>query len=550
MNRVDRNLPYTEEAQHVVDAISIKELRHILESASPPLTVVLQHLVPVVGREAPVLTIHREVIRWSSSLSVKIEVLRLCPHITAKTVHTDRNVAFQNDSLGHGMLVGSLHLCVQHKLNEVEELHLLVGLCSWVGQCLAVFLVPSIVVGPLREISSAILIAQTRILCIRHQPLFCFLEECLIFGTLHHLFTFLIEDLVQVRYLEIIYLFIIYLGQGIEFCSCLLSLSTSLGILKLGQSLQVGILWVNGKHADTAVGIRVCPGVSDGRIVDRQQLKHLLSSLCHQVDHTLQVSKVAYTCTLLAAKREDRNQYSGKLTVPALQERLAQLVRDYRTGLHLRYLNTAVVTCFPCFRTLLVVQCYKLKLQVVDSQSLGIDIHRPFVVRLFHHRHGTLYVPGSYKRIRTYQYQALTFSQLWSTDYQSDGLGKGIILHLCRLLMVDTVGEGAAVEVRILRNVTPVIIDGIIIGTLGCHIQLMLHHLPFLLDTNAITFYTIIIGNVFSLGSHIQIARPVKPVCSSQAVMNLFVVHVQVQDEILAINRFVFYIKTKHHKEL
>ena len=111
--------------------------------------------------------------------------------------------------------------------------------------------------------------------------------------------------------------------------------------------------------------------------------------------------------------------------------------------------------------------------------------------------------------------------------------------------MVDTVGEGAAVEVRILRNVTPVIIDGIIIGTLGCHIQLMLHHLPFLLDTNAITFYTIIIGNVFSLGS-----RPVKPVCSSQAVMNLFVVHVQVQDEILAINRFVFYIKTKHHKEL
>ena len=60
----------------------------------------------------------------------------------------------------------------------------------------------------------------------------------------------------------------------------------------------------------------------------------------------------------------------------------------------------------------------------------------------------------------------------------------------------------------------------------------------------------IIIGNIFSLGSHIQIARPVKPVCSPQAVMNLFVVHVQVQDEILAINRFVFYIKTKHHKEL
>ena len=302
MNRVDRNLPYTEEAQHVVDTISIKELRHILESTCPPLTVVFQHLIPVVGRESPVLTIHREIVRWSSCLSVEVEVLRLCPYITSKTVYTDRNITLQDDSLGHGMLVSSLHLCVQHKLYEVEELHLLVGLCSWVGQCLAVFLVPSIVVRPLREISSAILIAQTRILCIRHQPLFCILEECLIFGTLHHLFTFLIEDLVQVRYLEIIYLFIIYLGQGIELCSCLLSLSTSLGILKLGQSLQVGILWMNGKHADTAVGIRVCPGVSDGRIVDRQQLKHLLSSLCHQVDHTLQVSEVAYTRTLLTAK--------------------------------------------------------------------------------------------------------------------------------------------------------------------------------------------------------------------------------------------------------
>ena len=56
--RMDRNLPDTEEAEYVVNTISIKVLRHILEAVYPPLTAVLNHLIPVVSREAPVLTIY------------------------------------------------------------------------------------------------------------------------------------------------------------------------------------------------------------------------------------------------------------------------------------------------------------------------------------------------------------------------------------------------------------------------------------------------------------------------------------------------------------
>ena len=58
MHAMHWDFPDTEEAEHVVDAVSIKELRHILEAAGPPLASVLQHLIPVVGRESPVLSVY------------------------------------------------------------------------------------------------------------------------------------------------------------------------------------------------------------------------------------------------------------------------------------------------------------------------------------------------------------------------------------------------------------------------------------------------------------------------------------------------------------
>ena len=128
MHAIHRDFPNTEEAEHVVDAIGIKELRHILEAAGPPLATVLQHLIPVVGRESPILTIHREIIRWSTRLTVQIEVLRLHPDIAAVAMYTNRNITLQDNTLCLGMFVRLLHLLVQDELHKVEELNVLVCL--------------------------------------------------------------------------------------------------------------------------------------------------------------------------------------------------------------------------------------------------------------------------------------------------------------------------------------------------------------------------------------------------------------------------------------
>ena len=63
---LDRDLPYAEEAEDMVDAERVEILTHLAQAGFPPGIVVLCHLFPVVGREAPVLTVGREVIRGSS----------------------------------------------------------------------------------------------------------------------------------------------------------------------------------------------------------------------------------------------------------------------------------------------------------------------------------------------------------------------------------------------------------------------------------------------------------------------------------------------------
>ena len=65
----------------MVDAVSVEVLGHLAEAAYPPLTAVLEHGIPVVGGEAPVLTVGRERIRRRTGLSVKVEVLGFYPSL-------------------------------------------------------------------------------------------------------------------------------------------------------------------------------------------------------------------------------------------------------------------------------------------------------------------------------------------------------------------------------------------------------------------------------------------------------------------------------------
>ena len=125
MYRVDGNLPDAEEAENMVDAVGIEELRHVRETAHPPGTVVFEHLVPVVGGESPVLSVSGEVIRGCSCLSVQVEITGLLPGIAAIAVHADGDVTFEDDPFLPGIVVHLAHLGVQDILHEIEEGHFL-----------------------------------------------------------------------------------------------------------------------------------------------------------------------------------------------------------------------------------------------------------------------------------------------------------------------------------------------------------------------------------------------------------------------------------------
>ena len=121
--RVDWNLPDAEEAEHVVDTVSIEELRHVLETAYPPLATVFEHLVPVVSREAPILTVDREVIGWRTGLSVEVEVAWLHPYVAAIAVHANRDVALEDDVVLACVGMSLVELSIEDILNEIPELH-------------------------------------------------------------------------------------------------------------------------------------------------------------------------------------------------------------------------------------------------------------------------------------------------------------------------------------------------------------------------------------------------------------------------------------------
>lgn len=55
---------------------------------------------------------------------------------------------------------------------------------------------------------------------------------------------------------------------------------------------------MNSEDADAAVWITVGPCMSDGGIIDRKELEHLLTGRSHKINHSLQVTEITDTGTL------------------------------------------------------------------------------------------------------------------------------------------------------------------------------------------------------------------------------------------------------------
>ena len=96
------NRPDAEEAQHVVNTVSVVELARLGQTTAPPAKVIGFEHVPAVRRESPVLAAVAEHVRRSARAVGKREILAVEPDIGTVLVDEDRHVALQaKPQLGH-----------------------------------------------------------------------------------------------------------------------------------------------------------------------------------------------------------------------------------------------------------------------------------------------------------------------------------------------------------------------------------------------------------------------------------------------------------------
>ena len=89
-----RYRPDAEESKDVVEPVSVEIFAHFGQASLPPGVSVLCHLVPVVGGEAPILTVIGEVVGRCAGLAVEVVEARVYPGVHAVARDADGDVAF------------------------------------------------------------------------------------------------------------------------------------------------------------------------------------------------------------------------------------------------------------------------------------------------------------------------------------------------------------------------------------------------------------------------------------------------------------------------
>ena len=156
-------------------------------------------------------------------------------------------------------------------------------------------------------------------------------------------------------------------------------------------------------------------------------------------------------------------------------------------------------------------------------------------------------LPSAQGRIGANDSEMFSITKLRSTNNQANRLGEGILLHLGRLLMVNTISKCTAVEIRIFRNIVPMVVERIDTRPLCRAVELVFHHLPLTLAAKSITYHTIIIGASLGFRGYIKLIYPSLTIGSAHLMLRLLSVYCNMEDKFLSINGFIIYIKLKYH---
>ena len=165
-----RYLPNAEKAEHMVDSVRVEIPGHMTEPRLPPSVVLMDHRVPIISREAPILSVAGKVIRRRACLAVEVKQPAVDPR--RHTVATDayRDVALQQDAETAGFVMGRSHLLMQFELRVKVKVKFMAerriaytAFVDFHGVILAPF-------PPFPEIGGSLFITQAAESGIRFQP--------------------------------------------------------------------------------------------------------------------------------------------------------------------------------------------------------------------------------------------------------------------------------------------------------------------------------------------------------------------------------------------
>ena len=141
-------------------------------------------------------------------------------------------------------------------------------------------------------------------------------------------------------------------------------------------------------------------------------------------------------------------------------------------------------------------------------------------------RHGQRFVkvPLAQNLLCSYYSQSLTLAQLRRTHYKTQSLGVGRGLHWLWFEMVDTVGEGTAVEISILGHCIPTVVHYIIGSCTARQIEHVLHRLPFATLNRIAHRHFIIIYKCSVCFTVFQVTPPFYSINSGHAISLHFII--------------------------
>ena len=213
VNGVIRNLPNAEEAQDMVDSISIKIFSHLAETVLPPLIAVALHHLPIVGGESPILSHNREVVGRSASRAIHVEQLGIEPSVNARRADADWNVAFQHHMMLVGIVAHFAQLFIEVILNKIYIVDFVaIGFDKSVNLFFLIFSIfaPAVKVGCFE------LVAQHAIGSIGFKPRQIVLHKSAISDCRRKLLTHLGIQCFYVCLLKFVHLLIVYHCQSIK----------------------------------------------------------------------------------------------------------------------------------------------------------------------------------------------------------------------------------------------------------------------------------------------------------------------------------------------